>query len=235
MDVYSELEVEILAQEMQLDGQGLEPEIISIADDPALQAELTQAEQLLNGEQAFDPYALEWLGDFSVPEDSQTIEPSTGEWLTEFMDVDAPSQPNPTIGNDKLSVLFSDTPDHDELISTGTINTSWDYSDILDFLATLESMGDGILVEDEDGPEIPDRWKMKPPETPTSGVQVDRDGPTIPDNQDTDEQEATEDLLADLWTVLWGAEGGDATVEWGSEYNEDTGQYHVFPLPPLVG
>ncbi len=164
MDVYSEIEIEALAFETR--GLEQEAEAVIGEDMSELRAELSIIGTALNPTQNFDLYMEEWLGDGLGA--NLDIGTDAANWLSEFMGADLAIEVIDTVAPDDLSapalqekskVLF--TEDIDEVVSTGTRNTSWDYDylAILNFIAAMESMSESVSVRDigvvgEDAPAV---------------------------------------------------------------------------------
>jgi len=133
----------------------------------------------------------------------------------------------------------------DEIIVTGTRSSGFDLIGWMDMVrqAVDAQMAQWhaqlaqqvqLAPDDDDGQYGPWTLQPPPPADTADGVVTDRDGLTIDVNTDTPEQEESEDLVAQVYNILWEAEGGDPEVTWAAEWNEDTNRMHVYPID-LVG
>ncbi len=237
MDVFGELDVELLAVELEAeqsfmtDGLG--------ADGIIPEAQITSEVAQLEAGQAFDEFnAMNAFASLDAPQnfDGQNLNAELAlngvlaDWLEAFVNADDGASLD---AKDNIVLM-------DEIIVTAPRTTDiWDISisaeearamfgdiNVLQYIPTQFAPGEGGF-----GP-----WALvPPPPAPEGGVEVDRDGLTIENNEDTAEQEAAEDTLALVWNAQWLALGGDPSVEWGAEYNESTGKMHVYQLEDLIG
>lgn len=130
MDVFSEIEIEALIEEtlaLEQADNTIEP------DSAALEIGTEALAAFLGEAQSFDPFAAEWLD--GAADITQIIDSDAADWLTAFIDGDIESDITTT---DKPQVNY--TEGDDEVITTGTINTSWDSIDVMNFMDSANSI-----------------------------------------------------------------------------------------------